>query len=129
MAISDKHVTFFLLLGILLFASYQTLMVSSTITKEEAIEISRSSPTMQEYIEKATDYFLSEAEYLNVTMVKSMKEQNIERYGSLPDDHGVWEIVWGMFLKPYGIDFTSLWHYIDGETGEILLELRGVIFT
>jgi len=129
MAISDKHVTFFLLLGILLFASYQTLIVNSTITKEEAIEISRGSPTMQEYIENATEYFLAEAEYLNVTIVKSMKEQNLERYCSLPDDHGVWEIVWGIRLKPYGIDFTSLWHYIDKETGEILLELRGVIHT
>ena len=101
---------------------------SGSVTKEEAIETSRNSPTMQKYIENATRYFLLEAEHLNVTTVKSMKENNPRYYGNLPDDHGVWKIVWGFLLRPYGIDYTELYHYIHEETGEILQELRGIIY-
>lgn len=101
---------------------------SGSVTQEEAIETSRNSPTMQKYIENATGYFLVEAEHLNVTTVKSMKENNPKYYGNLPDDHGVWKIVWGFLPKPYGIDYTELYQYMDEETGEILQELRGVIY-
>lgn len=101
---------------------------SGNVTKEEAIEISRNSPTMQKYMENATRYSLVEAEHLNVTTVKSMKESKPKYYGNLPDDHGVWKIVWGFRLKPYGIDYTELYHYIDEETGEILQELRGILY-
>ena len=101
---------------------------SGSITKEEAIEISWSSPTLQKYLENATEYFLVEAKYLNVTVVKAMKEYDPEVYGDLPDEHGVWKIVWGWFLKPYGITSTDLRHSIDEETGEILLELRGLLY-
>jgi hypothetical protein len=99
----------------------------STITREEAIEISRNTSAVQEFLEDATTYWVN-ATYLDEEEIMLWKEWRPELFGNFPSDHGVWEIMWTIRLKPSGISQTSLYHYIDEETGEIILELRGVLF-
>ncbi len=95
------------------------------VTREGAIHLSRNTPSVQEFLEDATTHWVN-ATYSDEELVRLWKEGNPERFSNLPDDHGVWEIVWTIRLKPSGISQTSLYHYVDEETGEILVELRGI---
>ena len=99
--ISNKTITLFLLFTTILLASVQ-IFASSLVTKEEAIEISRSSGLVRALLEEA-DLYTLEVHYLNQT-----KE---------------WLVMW--YIHP--MDAVSSFRYgvshrIDGETGEILYE-------
>jgi hypothetical protein len=79
-----------------------------SLTREEAIEISRNSKLVRSLLEGADRYTL-EVHYLNKTQVY--------------EDHGVWSIMW--YIHP--IDAPSAFayvvsHTINEETGEILSE-------
>lgn len=124
MLVSEK-VTLFLLLGILVFASFQIFLVNSAVTEKEAIEISGNTYAVQDFLEQACEYWVN-ATYLDEEEVRTMKGWDPEHFSKLPYDHGVWEIVWTVRLKPSGISEASLYHFIDEETGEILVELRGI---
>lgn len=79
-----------------------------SLTKQEAIGISRNSKLVRSLLEGA-DYYTLEVHYLNKTQINK--------------DHGVWCITW--YIHP--MDAASAFRYvvshsIDEETGEILDE-------
>lgn len=91
-----------------------TLAVAGTpITKEEAIEISKNTKTVQSFLETADNYFL-EVHYLNKTHTEK--------------DYGIWNIVW--YIHPIGAPSAAAYvvsHSINEETGEIMSEGTGSI--
>lgn len=101
--------------------------IFSIKSEEEAIEISKNSPTVQEQLQNA-DRYTVEVHYLNVTRIAELKEGRLELglspgYEFLPTDHGAWHVVW--YIHPKGAASAVavvIGHYIDEETGEILHE-------
>ena len=79
-----------------------------SLTKEEAIEISRNSKLVRSFLEDADRYTL-EVHHLNKTQAGM--------------DHGVWDITW--YIHPNNAPSAFAYvvsHTIDEETGEILRE-------
>jgi len=103
------------LIGILL----NTFLNMGTITKQEAIEISRNTPIVQE----ALSYGGEEAsrvtaDHWNATYIALLRQEhpNLREIENLPEDHGVWRVFW-VILPGYDI-----LHFIDESTGQILFE-------
>lgn len=107
--------------------------LAGAITAEEAIEISKNSPTVQEQLQNADRYTI-EVHYLNATRVAQLKEGRLELrlspdYEFVPDGHDVWYVVW--YIHPKGAASAVavvIGHYIDEETGEILHEGHLIAF-
>lgn len=93
----------FVLTSISIFA-----VQGGSLTKEEAIKISRNSKLVRSLLEGA-DYYTLEVHYLNRTQVNN--------------DRGMWFITW--YIHPIGAVSGFAYvvsHSIDEETGEILDE-------
>lgn len=105
--LSSEKTTLVLLLGILVLASF-LILVSSPVTREKAIEISRNSDLVSSLLEHADRYSLK-VYYRNRTQANR--------------DQGVWTITWCIHQKgaPSGAAY-SVSQAIDEETGEILDE-------
>jgi len=91
------------------------------VTREGAIYLSRNTPSVQEFLEDATTYWVN-ATYSDEELVRLWKGGKPERFSNFPDDHGVWEVYWHVDLKPHGVDSVGITHYIDEMTGELLWE-------
>jgi hypothetical protein len=89
------------------FVLTESFVGSSSLTKDEAIKISRSSPLVQKSFENADRYTL-EVHYQNA---------------SSPKSHGVWDITWYIHVKgdPSGVAI-GVSQSIDEENGQILSE-------
>jgi len=111
------------LAGILVFASFMAL--TSPITMEQAVEISRKTPAVQEALQHASRLGFSEDEfypgvsYWDAAYIRSLKQKHphMWEWKNLPEDHGVWKILWIIMPPGYWIS-----HYVDGLTGQILYE-------
>jgi len=93
-----------------------------SLTREEAIEISRNSGLVREFLENADGYTL-EVHHMNRTQIDRLIEEYPRRREWYPDDHGVWDVTW--YIHP--VDAPSAFayvvtHIIDEETGEITHE-------
>jgi hypothetical protein len=88
-----------------------------SLTKEEAIEISRNTATVQEALSQGGIPRVT-ADHWNVTYIISFKQEhpNLREIENLPQDNGVWRVFW---VIPPGYHIL---HYIDEETGEVLHE-------
>jgi hypothetical protein len=94
------------------------------LTQEEAMEISRSTSI----VERDFNFRLQHGyrtlpltiEHWNTTYIASIKQEYAymgkkNPYGFLPDDHGVWKLLWFD-------DASSILHWIDDLTGQIIGE-------
>jgi len=91
----------------------------SAITREQAIEISRNTPIVQEAIGSSRGLMVIEAYYWSAIYIGTLKEKhpNMTEWRNLPEDHGAWRVHWD--ITPPGYQIT---HYIDELTGQILFE-------
>lgn len=91
----------------LVFTLRKTLASGSSLTKEEAIQISRTSPLVQESFENS-DHYDIEVHHINA---------------SAPEGHGAWDIMWHIHVRGYPSGAAiGVGQRIDEETGEILRE-------
>ena len=95
-----------------------------SITREEAIEISRNTELVQGlwHLVEDADWYTVEADYLNETCINELKEQNPQYYEFLPGDHCAWHVEWEIASSKWGAGIIIIHHFIDAETGEILHE-------
>lgn len=123
-----KTVKILLITSILSCVAVATVLVAvyhlRNITREEMIEISRNTTTVQEALEDASkcgrDLRVT-AEYWSATYIRSLKQSypNVTEWKNLPEDHGVWKVTWRESTSGDGIDIL---YFIDELTGEILFE-------
>lgn len=129
MNVSLEKAMITLVLGVFL----ATLAISfnalgGSITKEEAIEISKNSALVKEGM-ATYGYFKFGAGYYNSSWVEQMKKGHArEMYEKVPEGHGIWKVGW-MFLvsEDTFIGYTVI-VIIDAETGTIIHETKGVGF-
>jgi hypothetical protein len=104
-----------------------TLAVAgSPVTREEAIEISRNRPIIEEAFTWGGELAYGEhvvyeldVHYWNTTYIGRLKEKypNVVEWQNLPTDHGVWRVHWDIIAPG-----MLVVHYIDELTGQILFE-------
>jgi len=97
------------------------IVQDNSLTREEAIEISRNTPIVQEALNNPhtrSEMMIIEADYWNATYIRLSKERqpNVD-WSFLPDDHGVWRIHWDITPPGY-----QILHFTDELTGQILYE-------
>ena len=107
------------------FTSTNLLVLQGgSITREEAIEISRNTELVQGlwHLVEDADWYTLEADYLNENCINELKEQNPQYYEFLPGDHCAWHVEWEIASSKWGAAIIIIHHFIDAETGEILHE-------
>jgi len=126
-----------LILGTLIVTSvtsiYSLSTLGNTITKEEAIEISKNSELVKEGL--AIAYGISiEANYYNCQRIEQLKEwhqdeilKNVPRdefwEEKVPEGHTAWEIVWYIHL---GVGGYLIIVIVDAEIGIMIHEELGI---
>jgi len=117
---AEKVIITLVALSFALTSASTLITAGNPLTKEEAIEISRNRPIVQEAFNYAGDVvYTMKAEHWDAAYIISLKEKhpNMIDWQNLPEDHGVWMIHWTITVP--GLLVT---HYIDEFTGEILFE-------
>ncbi len=98
------------------------IMKGFSLTKEEAIEISRNSETVQKEMEYADRYNL-EVHYLNSTQVDEIRDQYPLLREQYPEHRGIWRVIWYIHNEnDQSASAIAISHVIDEETGEIFHE-------
>jgi len=89
-----------------------------SLTREEAIEISRNTAIVQEALSHGGIPRVT-ADHWNATYIISFKQEhpNLREIENLPENHGVWRVFWVVLPPGYHI-----LHYIDELTGKVLHE-------
>jgi len=108
LAVNIERVIVTLVIASFALTSINTLILQgNSLTREEAIEISRNSKLVQSLLEGA-DWYTVQARHLN-------KTQNGK-------DHEIWHVTW--HINPQGLGGVDylVTHDIDEETGETLYE-------
>ena len=91
-------------------------------TEEEAIEVSRSSTRVRNWLEEA-DHYAVMARYLNRTQVNKAREEFPGLGEVYPYNRSVWTVAWAIHPRDAVSSFSySVFHVIDGETARILYE-------
>ena len=93
-----------------------------SLSREEAIEISRNSKLVRSLLEDSDRYTL-EVHYMNETQVNKTREEQPWLQKFYPKDHSVWSVTW--YIHPEGAVSAFahvVSHVIDAETGQILHE-------
>jgi len=93
-----------------------------SLTKEEAIEISRSTRLVQDWLAEADRYGL-EVFYLNSTQVNKAREEFPGLREMYPENRSIWVVTWYIHPKDAVSSFAYVaGHVIDEETGQIFYE-------
>jgi hypothetical protein len=99
-------------------------VLGKPLSQEEAVEISRNTSIVETDFNYRRQYgfrvLILEIEHWNTTYIASIKQEYAymgakNPYGFLPDDHGVWKLLWS-------IDSAHILHWIDDLTGQIIAE-------
>lgn len=106
------------------FALALTNMIvqGGSLTKDEAIEISRNTPIVQQALREKEVHrgsMVILADYWNSSYINFQRQNKYpgDITEKLPTDHGVWRIGWSNDAPGYHI-----LHFIDELTGQILYE-------
>jgi len=119
---AEKVITTLVVLSFTLTLMSTFIVAGNSLTKEEAIEISRNSQLVQSLLEDADRYTL-EVHYLNQTQVNEAREEYPWLQEFYPKDRSVWTVTW--YIHPMGATSAFAYvvsHIIDAETGQILHE-------
>ena len=106
-------------------ASAMTFEGGYTLTKEQAIETSLKSNTVQWFMLRARSFSL-EVFYLNRTQVNNAREELTYGQEEFPENRSIWKVAW--FVRTWAntnSSFEIITHTIDYETGMILYEGQG----
>lgn len=116
--LTSEKITLALLIGVVLLASLLTLVADSSVTREEAIEISRNTPIVQQALSHGGNPRVT-ADHWNATYTISLKQKypNHEEFENLPEDHGVWRVFWIIFPPE-----EYILHFVDELRGQVLYE-------
>ena len=96
-----------------------------SLTKEEALEISRKSETIQRYMDRVVSYSV-QVEYWNRTQVNRVREDFPNTRKVYPENRNIWIIVWIIKTTMDSNSSASVInHVIDDETGQIVYEGQG----
>lgn len=127
MKITPEKMLVLLVICVFLAAcAYSLPSIGSPITRDEAIETSKTSPLVKWSFGNAIGPQV-EANYCNSSRVEWQKQWvNKDFYEGIPEGHGAWEIIWWFDYKekPGGFDVIVV---IDAETGVIAHEDFGVV--
>jgi len=112
-----------LLLVILFVAVANTLVLQGfSLTKEEAIEISRDSDTVRSRLEGSDNYSV-EVHYMNSTEVNNARERFPSDREIYPENRSIWTVTWSIHAKgTHTGALAIISHVVDAETGQILYE-------
>ena len=103
-------------------ASATTFEGGYTLTKEQAIEISLRSNTVQWYMLRARSFSLG-IFYLDRTQVNELREEQVCGREELPESRSVWMVIWSIRTWLHAnSSFSVISHTIDFETGKIINE-------
>jgi len=110
-------ITAFVLTSIIVYATG-----SNSLSREEAIDISRRSELVCTLMENADRHTL-EVHYMNKTQVNKAREEMPWLKEDFPENRSVWTVTW--YIHPEGAVSAFAYvvsHVIDAETGQILHE-------
>jgi len=115
-----------LVLVVFFVAIASTLILQGfSLTKDEAIEISRRSDTVQWYMDRVVSYSV-EAYYWNSTKVNQVREEFPYLQEQYPENRSVWTVIWHIHTCLHAYTSSSIiFHVIDDETGQIVYEDQG----
>ena len=147
MRINLENVIISLIIGFFIVTSINSLnTLYTSITKEEAVRISKNSELVKEGL--ATDgYIVSiEATFYNSSWVERMKNYTIpwadpdeewvkqaskamrEKYENVLEGHSIWQVTWWLRTREAPIEGYTVIVIVDAETGTIIHETKGVGF-
>jgi hypothetical protein len=124
MKMNPERIIPLLLIGAFIIASISPLSkVGSLVTKEEAIEISKSSGLVKEGL-ATTRGFAIDTSYFNSSSVEQLKKgRNGELFKNIPVRHSAWQVIWWF---SYGIGGHDVIVILDAETGTLICDARGI---
>jgi hypothetical protein len=106
-------ITAFILTSIIVYATG-----GNSLTREEAIEISRNATIVQTALNEGKGMLAIEANHWTAAYIRSLEGKYPgDVYEKLPQGHGVWRVCWDITPPGY-----QILHFIDELTGEILYE-------
>jgi len=118
MNVSAEKMMVILVVSSFALTSISVLVVrGGSLTREEAIEISRNTCAVQEDLSYGGIPGVT-TDYWNATFIRSLKQKYpaLREIENLPEDHGVWRVFWAMLPGYYVL------HFIDELTGKVLHE-------
>jgi len=98
------------------------ILTGFSMTKDEAIEISRNSNLVRNWLKDADHYFV-DAFYMNSTEVNKALDEFPGLRDVYPGNRSIWVVTWD--IHPAGAPSAFYYcgnHVIDDETGRILFE-------
>lgn len=118
----EKSVVLLLLVILFVVMANTFFLQGFSLTKEEAMEISRRSDTVQWYMDRVVSYSV-EAYYWNSTNVNQVREEFPYLQEQYPENRSVWTVVWNIHTYLHANTSSStIVHVIDDETGQIVYE-------
>lgn len=119
---AEKVIVTVIVLSFVLTSMNVLSAATGPITREEAVEISRNTPVVQQAMSEAVDALIVTADYWSADYINSVRQEGPgDVMEKLPSDHGAWRIGWNNAAPGYHI-----LHFIDELTGQILYEMRFV---
>jgi len=116
-----------LAIGTFVVTSISIGALGGSITKEEAIEISKNSGLVKEGM-STYDHSQVEAMYYNSSLVEQMKKGHAgDIYEKVPEEHSIWKVTWAFNPGGLMIGYTVI-VIVDAETGTIVYDTEGVGF-
>jgi hypothetical protein len=119
---ADKILVILVLLSFSAILPRTAVLQGFSITKDEAIEISRNSSLVWNLLANADKYSV-EASYMNKTEVTEALSEFPGLREEYPENRSIWVVTWAIHPKGAVSAFSFLVaHVIDDETGKILHE-------
>jgi hypothetical protein len=105
--------------------AYSLPTIGSPITKEEAIEISKSASAFREACAVA-QYYAVGATYINSSQVELLRQSwQRETLEKALEGHGAWSVEWCFSYNARPVDF-AVGVIVDAGTGLIAFDAKGV---
>lgn len=121
----EKEITLSVILALIVTSINSLSTLGNSITKEEAIEVSKKSELVKEGLAIAYSFEV-ESNYYNSSMVERMKRGHLgEIFRMVPEGHSVWEVIWCVYE---GVGGYVIGVIINAESGVIIHETKGVRF-
>lgn len=111
-----------IVLFIILLSGSTLILPASSLTRDEAVEVSRNSPLIRDWLARA-DVYTVEAFHMNSSEADRARQEFPALGEEYPENRSIWVVVWN--FHPVGAVSGFLLcanHVIDDETGRIVFE-------